>query len=392
MTGRVLKCGYVPLVDSAPLIIARELGFAADEGLTLNLLRQPSWAALRDLLALGHLDAAHMLAPMPLAMSLGLSGTAVHIDTAMVLSTNGTILGASNAVAAKMRTYGWTPQDLNPKAVAKAIAAVSDTPLRVGVPFPYSMHRLLLDYLIEDDAPDVSKALTFVTTPPPLMAAAVAAGELDLFCVGEPWGTVEVTSGVAELILPGSAIWAHAPEKVLATRRDWAEQNPDTLGALLRAVYRSCHWLDQAENKPIAGELLGKSEHLNLPDHAIDPALSGLIVPQTGAAPWKVPNFLKFHAQAATFPWRSQCAWIGARVARFHDLNAEDVVNAGAACMRSDLYRTRGRRGRSPQSRRSRIRNRPRRDSSKRGSGCGRGVSNRARQDRYACSNHRHKG
>ena len=167
MTGRVLNCGYVPLVDSAPLIIARELGFAADEGLTLNLLRQPSWAALRDLLALGHLDAAHMLAPMPLVMSLGLSGTAVHIDTAMVLSTNGTILGASNAVAAKMREHGWTPQDLNPKAVAKAIAAVSDTPLRVGVPFPYSMHRLLLDYLIEDDVPDVSQALTFVTTPPP---------------------------------------------------------------------------------------------------------------------------------------------------------------------------------------------------------------------------------
>jgi ABC-type nitrate/sulfonate/bicarbonate transport system substrate-binding protein len=101
-----------------------------------------------------------------------------------------------------MREHGWTPQDLNPKAVAKAIAAFSDTPLRVGVPFPYSMHRLLLDYLIEDDAPDVSKALTFVTTPPPLMAAAVAAGELDLFCVGEPWGTVAVTSGVAERLSP----------------------------------------------------------------------------------------------------------------------------------------------------------------------------------------------
>ena len=102
-----LNCGYVPLVDSAPLIVAQELNFAADEGVSLNLLRQPSWAALRDLLALGHLDAAHMLAPMPIAMSLGLSGAAAKVDALMVLSVNGTVIGVSNSMAAAMRDNGW---------------------------------------------------------------------------------------------------------------------------------------------------------------------------------------------------------------------------------------------------------------------------------------------
>ena len=96
MSTTILNCGYVPLVDSAPLIVAQELRFAADEGIALNLLPQPSWAALRDLLALGHLHVAHMLSPMPTAMSLGLSGPPARIDALMVLSANGTVIGVSS--------------------------------------------------------------------------------------------------------------------------------------------------------------------------------------------------------------------------------------------------------------------------------------------------------
>lgn len=339
MMSRPLNCGYVPLVDSAPLIIAKELGFAADQGIELNLLRQPSWAALRDLLALKHLDVAHMLSPMPVAMSLGLSGPAVQIDAPMVLSVNGTVIGVSRAVATEMRAQGWVPQFSDPKATIDCLMASRDHPLRVGVPFPYSMHRLLFEYLIDGTQGTRSDLISIVTTPPPLMADAVARGDLDLFCVGEPWGTVAVSKGQAELILPGAAIWAHAPEKVLGMRRDWLAENDETCGVLLRAVYRATRWLGQAKNQPLASEILARSEHLDLPDHAIDPALTGHITCQHGAAPVQFPNFLKFHTGATNFPWRSQGAWIGAQISRLVGLDEARTVHTAADCLRPDLYR-----------------------------------------------------
>lgn len=339
MSRTVLNCGYVPLVDSAPLILAKELGFAAAEGISLNLLRQPSWAALRDLLALGHLDVAHMLAPMPIAMTLGLSGPAVAIDAPMVLSVNGTVVGVSTQLAAAMRANGWQPDITQPAKTAKALLAAFERPLRIGVPFPFSMHRLLLEYLI-DSVASQSPAFSIVATPPPLMADAIKHGDIDLFCVGEPWGTVAVSSGAAELILPGAAIWAHAPEKVLGMRRDWLADNDTTCGALLRAMYSASLWLGQPENRSLASEILARSEHLDIPDHAIDPALTGRIVPNLGQPAWQIDNFIKFHEGATTFPWRSQGAWIGAQISRLHRLDLESTVSKAANCLRPDLYRS----------------------------------------------------
>lgn len=336
MTRRVLKCGYLPLVDSAPLIIAETLGFADEEGIALNLLRQPSWAALRDLLALGHLDAAHMLAPMPIAMSLGLSGPQVQTDALMMLSVNGTVIGASRALAGRMRATGWDGSFLNPTGTRKAVLAVCDMPLRVGVPFPFAMHRLLFSYWMGRDIP----LFELVTTPPHLMAEAVAADELDLFCVGEPWGSVAVDSGVAELILPGALIWQFAPEKVLAARRDWTQAHPETTGAMIRAVFRAAQWLDRPENHGLAAEILARSEYLDLPDTAIDRALTGEILPVLGGAPVAVPNFLRFNRGSANFPWRSQAAWMGAQIAALHGLDPTETALAAAACVRPDYFRT----------------------------------------------------
>ncbi|MGO4907004.1 CmpA/NrtA family ABC transporter substrate-binding protein [Pseudorhodobacter sp. W20_MBD10_FR17] len=339
MNRRLLNCGYVSLVDSAPLIIAQTLGFADEEGIALNLLRQPSWAALRDLLAMGHLDTAHMLAPMPIAMTLGLSGQQVQTDALMVLSISGTVIGASTALAAKMRRAGWNGGFLDPIGTRRALISASiltpDRPVRVGVPFPYSMHRLLFSYWMGDAA----ARFTLVTTPPHLMADAVAAGDLDLFCVGEPWGAVAVNSGAAELILPGASIWKFAPEKVLGVRRNWADEHPETTGALMRAIYRAAEWLDRPENHALAAEILARSEHLDLPDEAIDRALSGEILPELGAEPVKVPNFLRFSIGGANFPWRSQAGWIGTQIAALHWLDQAGTARAAAACFRPDLFR-----------------------------------------------------
>ncbi|MDX8348222.1 CmpA/NrtA family ABC transporter substrate-binding protein [Cognatiyoonia sp. IB215446] len=327
MSGTVLNCGYVPLVDCAPLVLAKELGFAAEEGLDLNLVRQPSWSALRDMLALGHLDAAQMLSPMSVAMSIGLGGLAAKIDTLMVLSVNGTVFGVSNAVA---EALGPVPfGDAN--AVLHKIAARDGAPLRIGVPFHYSMHRLLLSYWTSA-APDLQ--IEEVTVPPPRMADAVADGHVDAFWVGEPWGSVAVGRDVAQLMMTGRDVWQFAPEKVLAARHDWVVENDDTVRRLMRAVFHAAKWLDVKRNKPLAVEILSRSEHLSLPADLIDPAVSGHLLPQIGGHPVEVERFLQFHRYAASFPWRSQAAWIA------HQLGAEgEDLETAKACFRTDLYR-----------------------------------------------------
>jgi NitT/TauT family transport system ATP-binding protein len=325
-----LTVGYVPLVDCAPLVIAEELGFAAEEGLRLDLVAQPSWSALRDMLALGHLDAAHMLSPLVVAMSMGLGGLPERVDALMVLSVNGTVFGASRRLAARMEGGGFG----DPDAQARALAAAAEGVLRVGVPFPWSMHRLLLDYWLERAEPLRDVAVDVLTVPPRRMGDAVAGGEIDAFWVGEPWGSAAVARGVAELLLPGSAIWGFAPEKVLVARHDWIEAEPQAARALMRAVHKAAHWLDRSANEELAVEILARSEHLDLPRETIEPALSGHLIPAPGAAPVRVPRFLMFHHHAATFPWRSQAAWIAARLGA----DAEGIA-AARACFRPDLYR-----------------------------------------------------
>ncbi len=327
MSEIVLNCGYVALVDSAPLIIAQELGFAAEEGLFLNLVQQPSWSALRDMLALGHLHAAQMLSPMPIAMSLGMGGFPADIDALMVMSVNGTVFGVSTEVAAKLDN----PPFGKPKELPTAFAAAGVDTLRIGVPFHYAMHRLLLAYWMKS-APDLK--VEIIAIPPPRMADAVAEGRIDAFWVGEPWGSAAVHREVGQLMFTGSQVWGFAPEKVLAARHQWVEEEPDLTRQLMRAIYHAARWLDTKQNKPLAVEILARSEHLNLAPDLIDPAIMGYVIPSKGAAPVPVERFQLFHRHAAHFPWRSQGAWIAAHL----DADSRGIEHAKRA-FRTDLYR-----------------------------------------------------
>ena len=142
------------------------------------------------------------------------------------------------------------------------------------------------------------------------MADAVADGIVDAFWVGEPWGSVAVQKEVGQLMMAGRDVWQFAPEKVLAARHDWIERNPDLVSSLMRAVYQAAAWLDTPKNLPLAVEILSRSEHLSLSTDLIDPAVSGDLVTKIGARPVAVERFVQFHKHAATFPWRSQAAWI----------------------------------------------------------------------------------
>lgn len=335
--SRAFHLAFVPLVDAAPLIVADALGFAEEEGLNFVLHAAPSWAALRDMLALGQVDAAQMLAPMPVAAALGLMRGPVGFEALSVLNLNGNAIGVSNALADRMARAGHDFGFADASAAGLALLAACDT-LRIGVPFAFSMHAELVQYWLTSLGADPA-ALNIRTIPPPRMAEALAAGEIDAFCVGEPWGSVAVATGAGSLLLPGKAIWASAPEKVLATRAGWADQNPALAGAVLRAVWRAARWLGAAENHTVAAELLAGPGRLGVAAEVIERALTGRLVITPAGDERLTPDFISFHGGAATFPWRSQAAWIGAALARRHGLDPHSARQTAMTSFRSDLYR-----------------------------------------------------
>lgn len=335
-----LRAGFMPLVDCAPLAIAREIGFAEEEGLALDLVASPSWSALRDKLAFGRIDAAHMLAPVPVAMAIGLGGMAARFDVLSVMSMNGNVIGVSQPIAARLRAEGHGFGFDDAVAAGRALIAAAPARLRMGVPFPFSMHAELVYHWLGALGIPSPAGLDVRTVPPPVMADALAAGDLDAFCVGEPWGSVSVENGDAALVLPGAAIWAGAPEKVLAVRHDWHESVPHSARRLVRAVWRAQRWLAQAENLSTTSEILARPAYVGRSAEIIERALTGHLFVAPGIPVRPVPGFLRFFEGAAGFPWRSQAALIAHRLAVRNGLDRPAAVAAGAAVFRSDVYRS----------------------------------------------------
>lgn len=189
-----LPTAFVPLVDAAPLIVAEEMGFAREEGIALDLIAAPSWSSVRDMLAFGRVDAAQLLSPVPVAMALGLGGVTQPVSAVSVLSVNGNVIGVSRALEDRLRASGYGFDFHDAAGAARALVAVADRPLVFGVPFPFSMHVELLHYWLESSGL-AEKGFEVRTVPPPLMVRALAEGDVDAFCVGEPWGSAAVEAG-----------------------------------------------------------------------------------------------------------------------------------------------------------------------------------------------------
>lgn len=337
MTQTDISVAYMPLVDAAPLIIAQEMGFARSEGISLNLIAAPSWSSVRDMLVFEKVEAAHMLSPVPIAMAMGLGGVTTRMSSVSVLSVSGNVIGVGNALTENLRHAGYGFDFSDPRLAAQALANVSDRPIVFGVPFPFSMHVELLRYWAEGTALGAN-GIQIKTVPPPLMANALAAGEIDAFCVGEPWGSVSVEIGAGALLLPCNSIWASSPEKTLAVRTDWAEQEPDVLGRVMRAIWKAGRWLSNPEVCATASNLLSRKAYLNVSAELIDRALSGNFTVTPWGTQRKVAGFLEFHEGAATFPWRSQAQWIANRLHHSHGgtpLSADNIANV----VRPDLQR-----------------------------------------------------
>lgn len=343
MSVETFRIGFLPLVDAALPILAHELGFAAREGVTMELVRDMTWATVRDRLLYGHTDAAHMIAPLAIATALGRDGRPVPMAVPFVLGLNGNAVTFSAALAHDVG-LGDTLGD--PAIVGARLRTVATArkaagkPLRFGVVHRYSSHNYMLRYWLAGVGIRPDADVEIVVTSPPFAADALAAGEVDGICVGEPWNSIAVERGVGHIALATAQIWRRGVEKVLAMRKAVAEERRDAVEALLRALHAAAAHFVEPGTAEESAAILARPEYLDAPNDAVLRAITDRIRLVPGGEPIHYPDFMFQHREAANFPWRSQAAWLYSQMLRWDraGYSATDAATA-AAVFRPDMYR-----------------------------------------------------
>jgi ABC-type nitrate/sulfonate/bicarbonate transport system substrate-binding protein len=324
-----LEIGFVALTDAAPLIVAREQGFFADEGLDVSLRREVSWATIRDKVAAGICQGAHMLAPMAIAASCGIGSEPAGIVVPLSLNANSAAIGVSARLAASMAAAD-PANPLSAAALAGAVArhrAPRGPAVSFGVVFPYSLHNCMLRSWVAAAGLDPDQDMRIVIAPPTSIAARLRAGEIDGFCVGAPWSAVCEAEAGAGIVLTAADFRTGAPDKVLGLSQPWAEAEAEAALALTRAVIRAGMWADEPENADELAALLSAASYVNAPKE--------LIARNLGAG----PKGIAFARDATAFPWRSDAHWIVEQMRKWGQFPEGADSSAAIACYRPDLFR-----------------------------------------------------
>ncbi len=341
MTLTHVTAGFLPLLDSVLLVLAREKGFAAAQGIELHLARETSWANIRDRAAVGHFDVAQMLAPMPLAATLGLNPLAAKVITPMALGLGNNAVTVSAELWKAMADAG-APVDLDALATGRALAkvvATSPRKLRFGVVHQTSAHNYELRYWMAASGIVPDRDVEIVVLPPALLPDALGSGGIDGYCVGEPWNSVGVASKGAHIATVKASIWRSSPDKVLGMRAQWAEENAETLSSLIRALYAAAAWCgDNANHREIAS-IMAAPAYLGQPVELVQRALDGRL--DVGGGQFRsVPDFYVPHAHAANFPWKSHALWFYSQMVRWGEVGySAENARLAAESFRPDLYR-----------------------------------------------------
>jgi ABC-type nitrate/sulfonate/bicarbonate transport system substrate-binding protein len=260
-----LRIGFVPLTDCAPLVAAKIMDFGRRNGLELELSRQPSWAAIRDKLLSGELDAAQSLYGLVYGVQLGLGGPQADMAILMTLNRNGQAITVSNQLSDSLQSG---------VSLQAAISQLGRKPVFAQT-FPTGTHAMWLNYWLAAHGVHPLRDIESIVIPPPQMADALAHGELDGFCAGEPWHAVAVRNKAGRTITCSSEIWMDHPEKALSCRREFASLYPNTVRALVRTILEACRWLENPTNKITMGAWLARPEYIDIPSGMITPRLLG---------------------------------------------------------------------------------------------------------------------
>jgi ABC-type nitrate/sulfonate/bicarbonate transport system substrate-binding protein len=392
-----LRIGFIPLADAATAIVAVDKGFAAAEGLDVELVREVSWSNVRDKLNIGLFDAAHLLAPVAIASSLGIGHVKVPILAPFNLSLNGNAITVSpalysalaDAAAAlaseasgqrgdsKVRAHGALEDasrgadareradveradDTRPepgssaragdladpmvsaRALARVVAARRSQgaePLTFGMTFPFSTHNYQLRFWMAAGGVDPDEDIRLVVLPPPYMVDSLANRHVDAFCVGAPWNSVAVDLGVGRILHFGSDILARASEKVLAVRGVWAQEHPDVLRRLLRAHARAASYVADPVHRDEVTAMLAAPSRLAVSRDAIRRTLDGRLKVAFDGTTRANERYLIIGRAGASRPDKTQAAWLLAQMVRWGQvpMSAERLA-AATAVFRPDLY------------------------------------------------------
>jgi two-component system, oxyanion-binding sensor len=338
-----VRVGFLPLVDAALPILARELGFAEEEGLALDLVRDMSWATVLDRLLYGHSDAAHLVAPLAIATTLGLGRPPVSLSVPFVLGLNGNAVTLRPELAAQVADVGKAGDiaEIGSKFALLAMARkAAGASIRLGVVHRYSSHNYMLRYWLSGCGIDPNRDVEIVTIAPPFAADALTACEVDGICVGAPWNSLAVERGAGVVIATTSQIWKRGVEKVLAMKSARMDSEPELSHPLIRAMYKAgAAFVDPARVDHITG-ILARAEYLDGSAAAIKRVVQDQVLFADGHDPVHVPDFMFQHREAANFPWASQAAWLYAQMcAAGHVVPDSADYESAQAVFRPDIYR-----------------------------------------------------
>lgn len=335
-----VKLGFIPLIDCAPFVIAHEKGYFSDENIDVILSKEASWASIRDKVVFNLLDGAHMLASMPLASTLGLGTIRMPMQTSFTVSQNGNGITVSNALYKSMQSVASGSEQMrNGVALSDVIKQRSKTQgaLRFAIVYPYSSHNYQLRSWLSNAGIHPDYDVQLVVVPPTQMMQYLSQGEIDGYCVGEPWNSLAVEKGVGHMLVTGYELWGNTPEKVFGVNTQWAESHPDTHAGLIRALYKACQWVDDSDHQEELLEILSQSEYLNCPVSQLQYGF-GEIKP-SGFYDWPMNAYQTFSGKQLNKPNKHYAFWILGQMYRWQQLarttQLTEVVNM---TFRQDLY------------------------------------------------------
>jgi ABC-type nitrate/sulfonate/bicarbonate transport system substrate-binding protein len=340
-----LRIGFIPLADATALLIAVDKGFCAAEGLDIELVREVSWSNVRDKLNIGLFDAAHLIAPVAIASSLGLGHIKVPIVAPFGLGVNGNAITVSPALHAALA--GAAEGDIrDPMVSARALARVVESrkrqgeePLTFGMTFPFSTHNYHLRFWMAAGGVDPDEDVRLVVLPPPYMVESLANGHVDAFCVGAPWNSVAVDLGIGHILHFVSEILIRAAEKLLAVRQRWAEENPDVVARLVRAHARAADFVEDVNNRDEVAALLAAPNRIGVAPEVIRRTLDGRLKVSPGGDYRTDPRYLLVGRAGAARPDPAQAAWLYAQMVRWGQAPlSREMLEAAKAVWRPDLY------------------------------------------------------
>ncbi|PLK26776.1 CmpA/NrtA family ABC transporter substrate-binding protein [Novosphingobium sp. TH158] len=339
-----LTIGFLPLVDACLPILAREHGFAEAEGISLRLLKDMSWATVLDRLLYGHSDAAHMVAPLAIAATLGRGRPAQPLSVPFVLGLNGNAITLRPELADQVCPKGQLgdPREVGASLLKVATArAQQGRPLRFGVVHRYSSHNYMLRYWLAASGIRPDHDVEIVTIAPPFCTDALDAGEVDGICVGEPWNSVAVERGAGRIVLVTAQVWRRGVEKVLALREPVLEARHEEVEALVRALIATARHFVDPENWDTNAAILARPEYLDGSAELIRRAIADRLLLAQGEEPIHFPDFMFQYREAANFPWVSQAEWLYTQMVRWDGggFVAADAAKA-ARVFRPDVYRS----------------------------------------------------